>query len=46
MEFEAGTYSKPVLTIGPLDEKDEASYIENYLEAYLPLLGTSAFIDE
>ena len=46
LEFEAGTYSKPVLTIGPLDEKDEASYIENYLEAYLPLLGTSAFIDE
>lgn len=45
LEFEAGTYSKPVLTIGPLDEKDEASYIENYLEAYLPL-GTSAFIDE
>lgn len=34
LEFEAGTYSKPVLTIGPLDEKDEASYIENYLEAY------------
>ena len=42
LEFEAGTYSKPVLTIGPLDEKDEASYIENYAERFAKLVKSNS----
>lgn len=36
-----------VLFVKQLQEAgNPEGYIENYLEAYLPLLGTSAFIDE
>lgn len=45
LKFEAGAYSKPVMTLGMLNEADETAYIENYLNAYLPLLGTSSFIE-
>ena len=46
LEFETGTYPNSVLTIGMLSEKDELSYIENYLDAYLPLLNTSPFVEK
>lgn len=45
IEFEAGVYSEPMMTLGRLDEADEIAYIENYLNAYLPLLETSRFIE-
>lgn len=46
LEFETGTYPNSVLTIGMLSEKDKLSYIENYLDAYLPLLNTSPFVEK
>lgn len=45
LAFEEGVYSELFLTVTELDSTDEAEYIQNYLNVYLPILPTSDFID-
>lgn len=46
LEFEAGSYREQPLSLGALGEQDALEYTENYLENYLPLLKTTAFITD
>lgn len=39
-------YGEPILMGEALDVSDEVVYIENYLDAYLPLLPMSDFVDD